>query len=497
MNDPNSSVSRLFGIIFFAFVGMIIGGVVGSIPPLSRMDVRGVEKRKVVSLPHHAPKYPGNLTLRFAMVHDVVHERFTHHGKTYYEERNRKRAEALASDKPGPDGKPTAEHFAWIDDLGVGLCLVGQPERAVALMRDKLKQQEKAGLKGRDLYTTYANLGTFLILWQLSEGLADKDRAKARIGESIVWIHKAIAAHPMSHFGREQWQVVLEEFLVAVLDDPKLLLKFDMIGDRLDWKANVVGENAPSAADPNWYRFGIERYGPGRYRWLIGGGAATDPPQIRAFIPRVGAEEDWQQSVKTDFAHSVPFDEPALGIVGMWRLGAGANPFFSLALGEIMLRVGQRHIAWTAYERTALMKDHIAPDPVIQQGLLDHCRGRQKLIEIQLPQEDWPAIRERFNAELAFGQRYQKMYQDYESQKIAAGASIDDPKFYDAFFAEQGPIATPPGPEEYVVIQRHATNLATAPWSTMLLFAGIGAFGIAWLTRPRRPKEIVALVQPV
>src|SRR5262245_34885730 len=40
-------------------------------------------------LPHHVPKYPGVASLRFAMVHDVVTERYAKHGPTYYEERNR------------------------------------------------------------------------------------------------------------------------------------------------------------------------------------------------------------------------------------------------------------------------------------------------------------------------------------------------------------------------------------------------------------------------
>jgi hypothetical protein len=485
----------------FGFVGIFLGVALDQYGLFPSTVDKGPAYGRVYPLPHHYPKYAGNLTLRFAMVHDVVHERFTHHGRAYYEERNRKRAEALASDKPGPDGKPTAEHFAWIDDLGVGLCLVGQQERAVALMRDKLKQQEKAGLKGRDLYTTYANLGTFLILWQLSEGLADKERAKARIGESIDWIHKAIAVYPMSHFGREQWQVVLEEFLVAVLDDPKLLLKFDMIGDRLDWKPNVISGHINASAeyahiDPHWLDSQAQL---GRTKYpdmLTGNEPESSLALFRSPIMRVGAEVDWERSVKTGSTDPVAFDEPTLGIVGMWRLGAGANPFFSLALGEIMLRVGQRHIAWTAYERTALMKDHISPDPIIQKGLLEHCRRRQETIELQLPKEAWPAIREKFNAELQFGQRYQKMYQDYESQKITAGATIDDPKFYDAFFAEHGPIATPPGPEEYIVVQRRRKKIML-PWPTMLLFAGIGAFGAAWLIRPRRPKEVVAPVQPV
>src|SRR5207253_654714 len=127
-----------------------------------------------------------------------------------------------------------------------------------------------------------------------------------------------------------------------------------------------------------------------------------------------------------------PFDEPALGIVGMWRMGAGANPHFALALGEIMLRVGQRYIAWTAYERAYQLAEHYWPRPDVQERFSAHCRARQHLIEKALPEEDWGARRRQFEKELAFGQQYQKDYQDYERKRLAEGASIVDPRFYDA-----------------------------------------------------------------
>src|SRR4051812_23035114 len=73
---------------------------------------------------------------------------------------------------------------------------------------------------------------------------------------------------------------------------------------------------------------------------------------LRQFIAVVGAETRWRDDTHNYQLERVPFDEPVLGIVGMWRYGGGANPHFSLALAETMLRVGQRHIAWSAYERT-------------------------------------------------------------------------------------------------------------------------------------------------
>ena len=49
-------------------------------------------------------------------------------------------------------------------------------------------------------------------------------------------------------------------------------------------------------------------------------------------------------------SHFVPvaFDEPTLGIIGMWRLCGGAHPYFALALGETMLRGVVGEDGWEA-----------------------------------------------------------------------------------------------------------------------------------------------------
>ena len=55
-------------------------------------------------------------------------------------------------------------------------------------------------------------------------------------------------------------------------------------------------------------------------------------------------------------------------------------------------------------------------------------------------------LRPRFDAELAHGEAYQRAYQEYEAQKIAAGVPITDEHSFDEFYAGREPIASPLGP---------------------------------------------------
>ena len=177
-----------------------------------------------------------------------------------------------------------------------------------------------------------------------------------------------------------------------------------------------------------------------------------------------------------------------LGIIGMWRQGGGANPHFALCVGEVMLRVGQRYIAWAAFERAGRLAERYWPDPAKQQFLRDHCAKRQKQIEETLPAGEVPGLRPRFEAELAFGEQYQKEYQEYEAAKIAAGADIHDPHFFDDFHQGREPIATPPGPEEWLVTERiDYLGEAVAGVAGAVFGVGLAAFAAAALW-PRRKR---------
>lgn len=435
-------------VLCLAVVGAIGGAIAGA-------RLEPPESTQSYPLPHHIPKYPGVASLRFAMVHDVVTERFPKHGPAYYEERNRITRQALDQEEARmkqADGKPTKKYFELLDDLGAGLDLLRQHEESVALMRKKLKQQLELELPRKELYSSFANLGTFIILWQIHEGFADKAQSKARLTEGVDLIHQAININPESHFGREIWQAVILEYLIALLDDPELVLKYDMVGNALATPITAIVERSRTR-QPGWSHMGKQAA-----EFLKNNGASADHAKrdgFRRMIQTVGAEPGWTKTVKSWHRDPVPFDEPTLGIIGMWRLGGGANPFFAIALGETMLRVGQTYNAWNCYERAIRLGDGVGPDPIPQQ-FKDHCKKRQQAIEASIPAEEIAQLRPSFEKHLQQGQDYQKAYQDYEARRIREGAPLADPHFHDAFDAEHGSIASPIGDEDrYPVDAEH------------------------------------------
>src|SRR5262249_32259184 len=159
----------------------------------------------------------------------VLTERFAKHGPAYYTERNRQVRAELEDMKARrqPGDKPDEKYFALFDDLGVGLEALGDFDSAVQTLRGKLEEQQSQGYQGRQLYTSYANLGTFLVHRNLVKACAGDPAAKLQLHEGLSFIHKSIEVNPEAHFGRQIWQAAAVEFIVAAIDDPQLLLKFD------------------------------------------------------------------------------------------------------------------------------------------------------------------------------------------------------------------------------------------------------------------------------
>jgi hypothetical protein len=437
-------------------------------------------RTRVLPYPHHIPKTAGGVSLRFAMVQDVVHERFARHGKAYYTERNRRAREELARLSPGD------RWDSLQDDLGAGLDHLGNDDEAVRILREKLASQTGRGVTGRGLYTTYANLGTFLIHGSFRAAQTGDAAAKDRVSEGLGFIRKAIEVNPEAHFGREQWQAAAVEFLLAAIDDPDLLRTFDIIGNRLD-AAIEPRERRPFDRESQHHVYYL---GPSIAREF-----RSDMPDrnelesYRRLTAKIGAENDWPSQLVPSNREPAPFDEPVLGIIGMWRQGGGANPHFALCLGETMLRVGQRYLAWSAFERAQRLGDRFWPDAEMQQFLRDHCRKRQTTIEAQLPAEEVVGLGPQFDAELAYGRCYQREYEQYEADQIAAGRSIDAEHFYDAFHAGREPIASPVGSEDELLVSN-----SLAEWQTdwlpgrraacALFGMGLAALGVAvWMWR--------------
>jgi hypothetical protein len=404
------------------------------------------------------------------MVHDVVHERFLRHGPAFYRERNRRAREALSNGEGDAD--------ALADDLGVGLDSLGEHAEAVRVMRRKLASQQMRGLTGRALYTSYANLGTFLIHGNFKRAVAGDADGLAELKEGLSFIRKSIEVNPEAHFGREEWQARAVEFLLEASARPAVLLERDLIGNSLPEAIFTPRDSFTREVNEAAIGRIIALSRPDKHI------SPLDRARIRGTITRVGKD-----------GQKMPFDEPVLGIIGMWHLGGGANPHFALALGETMLRVGQRYIAWCAYERAVILASRFWPDAAIRDKFIKHCRRRQHNIEQQLPEGEAEELRTRFEAELAFGQRMQREYHEYEEEQIAAGKFESNAAWQGDFKNGRGEVATRPGPEEHYVLEweqgavtpsylAEAQKKQPQPWlaDTLgfgVLTAGASAFAVA------------------
>src|SRR5262249_41575680 len=188
------------------------------------------------------------------------------------------------------------------------------------------------------------------------------------VREGIVYLHKSIAVNPEAHFGREIWQAIIAEFMLAVSRDRKLLLEYDMDGNPLKsrYEARVEPTSLVGRRHKSDAVYLVKKYLDDQNR------DQELRESLRSRILRVGAEGDNPFN-----RNPVRFDEPCLGIIGMWRLGGGANPHFALALGETMMRVGQRHLAWSAYQRAIREAKRFSSDEAIRAKFIEHCKARQ------------------------------------------------------------------------------------------------------------------------
>ena len=222
------------------------------------------------------------------------------------------------------DGLPPPEQFGLIDDLGVGLDSTGESAEAVRWLRLKLKA-------GKPWPPGQAALHQLRQPWyvhrarQYGQGTGRKQRRTGASPRRPGLSSQEHRGESRSAIGGEIWQAIIAEFLLAVSVDRNLLLKYDMVGNSLalnsfpPWRSMAHDGKKPSDL--------------GR-RVAAHLQDSNDPEEaaaLRSQISRVGKESG---DFPTSLNGPVPFDEPCLGIIGMWRLGGGANPHFALRLAR-------------------------------------------------------------------------------------------------------------------------------------------------------------------
>lgn len=478
--------------------GVLVGGLAALLA--CAKNVLPFRSADLAPSPWRVAKIQGGTALRLAMVHDVLHERYLRHGSAWYAARN------VQAQKVIDAGDGARDPAVWeaMNDLAVGLERLGQGERAIEVMRRKLSllpglpttrpiesQPLRADYEVRQFaeaaplgplayhhYTAHANLGTSLIHRSFAGAMAGDAAAKQMLREGLGHIQEAIAINPIAHFGRERWQAIAVQHLLAAIERPEMWTKYDLCGDVLD---NAVEKAHARMAEPGYVA-----------RRLRGQNLANLDVDARAFtrqgIPGVGSDPEWYKTVGQAYEEPVPFDEPVLGLIGMWTMGGGPNPLSALTLGRTMERVEQPYIAFTAYERALEMKDRLGPTPEIQEKLAAYCNERQKAVaQTQQPDDvaGWmERLRSTHKAELAWGRQYQQEYHDYEAKQIAAGVRLDDPHFYDVFFNDRKEIASDPGlADDMYVSEEHAKH-----WMDVVPLALVGT-GVGMLLAIALPEK--------
>jgi hypothetical protein len=355
----------------------ICGGLIGALIPFG-------PPHKILC-PHWIAPGPGRLSFSFVLAEDVLHERYARGDEAYYRERNRASQAVLP---PVPTSTMSSNLFPAIDNLAVGYDRLHQSAKGIPWLRAKLDIQMAAKTPLRDQYTTLANLGTLLIHQNLPGLMTGAPAAQAGVREGLKFIELSIQANPDAHFGREVWQAEAVRTLLRIHADPHLRDEIDILG--YPWMEGSP-QLKPACLDVGQWS---QLAGP-LFRKNERELDESERAKARILIPQVG---------------NVPFDEPALGLLGMWWYGGGPNPHLALALAGIFERIGELPLAWVAYQRGLDLDEKFWPDPKVLDHFRQHCFHRQTEIEHVLRRshrEQYEAYAEKLKAGLVYQQKHQ------------------------------------------------------------------------------------------
>ena len=236
-------------------------------------------------------------------------------------------------------------------------------------------------------YTTAANLGTFFI-------------HRGDLPAGIAQLKRAVAINPAAHFGREEYQLKLAEFLLQARSIPALE----------DDDFLFVGRDATQAAATT--------------RRTAATQPLTDDERTQA------AYGDQELEMIRTAGRVKPFEDLGLkpnvfdGLVGMVRFGTGRSPELYYALGDVLAARNDKALAYRAYQR-AIEFGHPRPEAV--------RRAMAQVREMVKATDGFdPAA---IAGERAAADRWVADYQAFEDGLIRGGRSTDDEANYAPFYA--------------------------------------------------------------
>ena len=143
--------------------------------------------------------------------HELIVGYFPRHGKDFYHWRVENRLSV-------PLAQRTPQDY---NDIAVAYDKLGLYDKAIETINQKLERWPE-----ENLYESKANLGTFLI-------------HSGKLQEGLVHLEKAIAINPEAHFGREEYQILLVQYLIDSAD-PSQSAPSDSIYDAEGFAAYVL-----------------------------------------------------------------------------------------------------------------------------------------------------------------------------------------------------------------------------------------------------------------
>ena len=160
---------------------------------------------------------------RFPEVADLIAGKFPRHSREFYEWRKKRCLSEMGKSSKTP---------VLFDDLAVAQHKLGDHQAAIATMHEK-----EAAFPG--IYETYSNLGTFHIY------TGDLDEAEK-------WISRALEINPNAHFGREQYQLWLVQWLKAGKPRAEDTQQGKQSVDYSGFSAFIVKQSGSTDPSPAW-----------------------------------------------------------------------------------------------------------------------------------------------------------------------------------------------------------------------------------------------------
>lgn len=471
-----------------------------------------------VLVPHARPHADGRLGLRTAMIYDVLHQRYASHGEDWHIARIAASEARIASLDLS---EPSAAALIAFDDIAVScdrlkrfddglnsltrkqdllIAWYGRPDSAeidaVAVANQALRLDipytaptrpriimtrvdwlndlleaadatdgphrqsfintldelgnppppEKLDDPKAHWYSLYANRGTLKIHALLYAQDLGNRHAVAEARDDIAL---AVQLNPNAHFGREPWQL---HILCQLASGQTPTATMSLFGTPLLYADGATSAEAPTEVGLRYRRDFTSLYGTTAFN-------RGEAIRIDAYQPVLVPHLPVRSADGIHYGLT-PADQIALAAIGMWTYGGGPNPFSALMLGQVSETLGQRQLAFFAYQRALGMQARW-PAPV-RDALTKFCQARCDDLTTATEASTWSDFH---RADLAAGEAAQRQLHEAEATLLAAGVAYDDPQI--AALANTIPRTTP-GAEQWLTLRRRARRDSQEPLPALL-----------------------------